>query len=248
MKKAAIALVIASTLGMSACQQQEIDPLKVEVQTLETDQQKQSYAFGSNIGSYVGERYQQQIDVGINLDKELIIKGFVAGLQDKSQLEQDEVRELNGKIEEAMKTAMAEKQKVAKETNVANGLAFLAENEKREGVVVTDSGLQYEVMVEGDGPKPAAEDTVKVHYKGTLLDGTEFDSSYSRDKPAVFPLNQVISGWTEGVQLMNEGSKFKFVIPPELAYGERATGKITANSTLVFEVELLEIMKKANDN
>lgn len=246
MKKAALALVIASTLGMSACQQQQMDPLKVEVQTLETEQQKQSYAFGSGIGTFVSARYKQQEELGLSLDREQVVNGFIAALQEKSQMEEDEVRELNGKIEEAMKTAMAEKEEMAKETNIVDGQAFLAENAKREGVVVTDSGLQYEVMVEGEGDKPAAEDTVKVHYKGTLLDGTEFDSSYSRNEPAVFPLNRVIAGWTEGVQLMSEGAKYKFAIPSELAYGERATGNITPNSTLVFEVELLEIMKKAN--
>jgi len=122
------------------------------------------------------------------------------------------------------------------------GKAFLAENAAKEGVTVTESGLQYEVLVEGTGVKPLATDTVKVHYKGTLIDGTEFDSSYSRGEPAEFPLNRVISGWTEGVQLMSEGSKFKFVIPSELAYGERATGSITPNSTLVFEVELLDVL------
>ena len=121
------------------------------------------------------------------------------------------------------------------------GEKFLAENAERESVTVTDSGLQYEVMSEGDGASPTAEDTVTVHYKGTLLDGTEFDSSYSRGEPATFPLSRVIPGWTEGVQLMKVGSKFKFFIPSELAYGERSTGKITPNSTLVFEVELLDV-------
>ena len=248
MKKVALALVIASALGMTACQQEQVDPLKVEVQSLETEQQKQSYAFGSNIGGYVEERFQQQVDVGIELDKELIVKGFVAALQNQSQLEKSEIAEINRAIEETMRTAMQEKGKKAAAENLAEGKAYLAENAKRDGVVVTESGLQYEIVTEGDGAKPAAEDTVKVHYKGTLLDGTEFDSSYSRNQPAVFPLNRVISGWTEGVQLMSEGAKYKFFIPSELAYGERATGNITANSTLVFEVELLEVMEKTAEN
>ena len=145
----------------------------------------------------------------------------------------------------AMEAASREKQKAISEakaeTNIAEGEKFLAENAEREGVTVTDSGLQYEVMSEGDGASPTAEDTVTVHYKGTLLDGTEFDSSYSRGEPATFPLSRVIPGWTEGVQLMKVGSKFKFFIPSELAYGERSTGKITPNSTLVFEVELLDV-------
>jgi FKBP-type peptidyl-prolyl cis-trans isomerase FkpA len=125
------------------------------------------------------------------------------------------------------------------------GEKYLADNAKKEGVTVTESGLQYEVMVQGDGDMPVATDVVKVHYKGTLLDGTEFDSSYSRDEPTTFPLNRVIAGWTEGLQLMPVGSKYKFTIPSELAYGDRDLGKIPANSTLIFDVELLEIQSDA---
>ncbi|MEF1308336.1 FKBP-type peptidyl-prolyl cis-trans isomerase, partial [Vibrio owensii] len=116
---------------------------------------------------------------------------------------------------------------------------------KQEGVVKTDSGLLYQVETPAEGEKPKDTDTVQVHYKGTLIDGTQFDSSYDRGEPATFPLNRVIPGWTEGVQLMPVGSKFKFVIPPELAYGDQDTPSIPANSTLVFEVELLKI---ENDN
>ncbi len=122
---------------------------------------------------------------------------------------------------------------------------FRAEFEKQEGVVKTESGLLYKVETPAEGEKPKDTDTVQVHYKGTLIDGTQFDSSYDRGEPATFPLNRVIPGWTEGVQLMPVGSKFKFVIPPELAYGDQDTPSIPANSTLVFEVELLKI---ENDN
>ena len=124
----------------------------------------------------------------------------------------------------------------------SKGAAFLESNAKLEGVTVTESGLQYSVITEADGAKPKATDTVTVHYRGTLLDGTEFDSSYSRGEPATFALNQVIPGWTEGVQLMGIGNKFKFVIPYQLAYGERGAGNsIGPFETLIFEVELLEI-------
>ncbi|MDQ6998320.1 MAG: FKBP-type peptidyl-prolyl cis-trans isomerase, partial [Mariprofundus sp.] len=122
------------------------------------------------------------------------------------------------------------------------GKAFLLENGKKAGVTTTASGLQYEVLTQGSGDKPVATDKVTVNYKGTLIDGTEFDSSYKRGQPASFPLNRVIAGWTEGVQLMSVGSKFKFVIPADLAYGELGAGKkIGPNSVLVFEVELLGI-------
>ena len=118
---------------------------------------------------------------------------------------------------------------------------FLAENGKREEVTTTESGLQYEVLEEGDGAQPTREDQVTVHYKGELLDGTVFDSSYDRGEPATFPLNRVIPGWTEGLQLMQVGAKYRFYIPPELGYGARDTGTIPPNSTLIFQVELLSI-------
>ncbi len=129
------------------------------------------------------------------------------------------------------------------ETPTEKGEKYLAENAKIEGVKTTASGLQYSVLKEGTGKSPAATDTVVVHYRGTLLDGKEFDSSIKRNKPAEFPLNQVIKGWTEGVQLMKVGAKYRFVIPPQLAYGARGTpgGPIGPNETLIFEVELIDI-------
>jgi hypothetical protein len=124
-----------------------------------------------------------------------------------------------------------------------NGAAFLADNAKKPGVTVTASGLQYEVLQKGTGASPKAADTVEVHYRGTLLDGTEFDSSYKRGETIEFPLNRVIPGWTEGVQLMQEGAKYRFAIPSNLAYGERGTpgGPIPPNATLIFEVELIAV-------
>ena len=139
------------------------------------------------------------------------------------------------------RAAAEEEQKMLAATNAAAGDKFLLENAKREGVEVTDSGLQYEVLSMGEGARPAATDTVTVHYRGTLLDGSEFDSSYARNQEATFGLNQVIPGWTEGLQLMPVGSKFKFYIPSNLAYGQNGPPSIGPNQTLIFEVELLGI-------
>ena len=128
------------------------------------------------------------------------------------------------------------------EENKAAGIAFLTENGKKESVKTTASGLQYEVITEGTGASPSASDSVTVHYKGTTIDGTEFDSSYKRGSPATFPLNRVIAGWTEGVQLMKEGAKYRFYIPSDLAYGPRGAGPIIGpNSTLIFDIELLKV-------
>jgi len=127
--------------------------------------------------------------------------------------------------------------------NKAAGIAFLADNSKKDNIVTTASGLQYEILTAGEGKSPLATDEVTVHYQGTTLDGNEFDSSYSRGEPATFPLNRVIAGWTEGVQLMKEGAKYRFFIPAELAYGERGAGAdIPANAALIFEVELIKII------
>lgn len=127
------------------------------------------------------------------------------------------------------------------EENKQAGMAFLADNAKKPNIVTTATGLQYEVLTPGEGKSPSATDNVTVHYKGTTIDGNEFDSSYSRNQPATFPLNRVIPGWTEGLQLMKEGAKYRFFIPSELAYGAHGAGPIAPNSTLIFDVELIKV-------
>lgn len=242
MKKAAIAILVTSALGLSACQKDPVDPMKVEAVVLETEEQKQAYALGANIGQFVDKQLSSQAEMGMIRDEGLVLKGFIAALQQQSQLEEAEVQSLMQAMQSEAQEMQQAKAAEAGEANKIAGAAYLAENAKREDVTVTESGLQYEVVTAGEGAKPAVSDTVKVHYRGTLLDGTEFDSSYSRNEPAVFPLTRVIAGWTEGVQLMPVGSKFKFHIPSDLAYGARNTGSITAHSTLIFDVELLEIV------
>ncbi|MEP2650572.1 MAG: FKBP-type peptidyl-prolyl cis-trans isomerase [Paraglaciecola sp.] len=244
MKKSIFTMLTLSFVILSACQPQSKpprDPLEVEMLPLESDLEKRSYALGASIGHIVEDKINKQKAVEIELDHVLLVQGFIAGMQGKSQLPDKEVKSLNQLIDAQVR----EKNKAirAKQTaeNKTAGLAFLTENAERAGVIQTESGLQYEILMQGEGRSPLVSDTVKVQYKGTLLNGTEFDSSYARNKPASFPLNLVIKGWTEGVQLMKEGAKFKFYVPSELAYGARSTGKIPGNSTLIFEVELLEI-------
>ncbi len=248
MKKAMIAMVIASALGLTACQKEAADTTATNAPVeLKTEADKQAYALGASVGMFVDRKLDAQEEVGLGFDKELVIKGFIASLNEKSQFTPAELNQITQAAETAFKAKQEEQQDKVAATNLEEGKKFLEENAKKEGVMTTESGLQYQVMTEGEGDHPVATDTVKVHYKGTLLNGKEFDSSYSRGEPAVFPLNRVISGWTEGVQLMTVGSKYKFFIPAELAYGERNMGDIGANSTLIFEVELLDIIKPDTD-
>ncbi|MEM9017748.1 MAG: FKBP-type peptidyl-prolyl cis-trans isomerase [Verrucomicrobiota bacterium] len=218
-----LAAVFASTLPMIAEESKKPETLAERV----------SYAYGLLITRQLTER-------GVELDS----KQFAAAMKTildggEPVLSEDEV---SAAFDENQK-ALAEKNATGPDReNLEAGKKFLAENAGKEGIVETDSGLQYEVLEDGDGDKPSASNTVKVHYHGTLIDGTVFDSSVDRGEPISFPLNGVIPGWTEGVQLMPVGSKFRFFIPYHLAYGERGAGAdIKPYSALIFEVELLEI-------
>jgi len=198
-----------------------------------TQQQKNSYALGANLGESLTSN-------GIPLDFEAFKEGFTDASKGANKFSAEEMQAC---FENINQMAMA-KQNQGADVEKEKGKQFLTENKKRKGVIETPSGLQYEVLVMGKGPKPSATDQVKVHYHGTLIDGTVFDSSVQRGEPIVFGLNQVIAGWTEGVQLMPVGSKFKFFIPSDLAYGDRgAGGSIKPGATLIFEVELLDIPK-----
>ncbi len=191
--------------------------------------EQRSYAVGVTVADFVAMQFD-------TVDTRALIQGLRDQMgEGETLVSPDSTRAVITRFQEARQQAVSE-------SNVTEGEAFLAENAERPEVQVTDSGLQYLVLEKGDGPTPEATDRVTVHYRGTLLDGTEFDSSYARGEPATFPLNGVIAGWTEGLQLMPVGSKYKFFVPSELAYGERgAGGRIGPNATLIFEVELLEI-------
>ena len=205
---------------------------------LKNPQQRASYSIGADIGN----NFKRQ---GIEIDAKALAAGLADTIGGKTQLTEAEMKEALNAFRSSMMEKMQAKQKEAGEKNVKDGEAYLAANAKKGGVKVTPSGLQYKVIKPGTGKvSPKATDTVKVHYHGTTIDGTVFDSSVERGEPVSFPLNGVIPGWTEGVQLMKEGDKFQFVIPSKLAYGEQgAGGKIGPNSTLVFDVELLSIEK-----
>ena len=196
-----------------------------------------SYAMGMNMGEYL-TRTPLKINRTVVLDG---IREFLAGNPALSQEEYVQTMQL---LQARMQQAGREEMERISAANLAAERAFMAENAKKPGVVVTNSGLQYEVLKSGSGATPAATDTVRVHYVGTLLDGTEFDSSVRRGEPAEFGVNQVIAGWTEALQLMSVGSKYKLYIPARIAYGERGAGQaIPPNAALIFEVELLDIVK-----
>ncbi|MDX1539273.1 FKBP-type peptidyl-prolyl cis-trans isomerase [Arsukibacterium sp.] len=233
-----LSLIAVAMLTLTACQKEQ----QPEAPALDTDQAKQAYSLGVSAGRYLESTIQEYDKIAVDLNSDLIMQGVKDGLAGKSSVSDDEIQQLLASLDEQYRAKQAEIAAAESEAVIAAGKAYLEQNASKEGVTVTDSGLQYEVLEQGDGPKPAATDVVKVHYTGTLTDGTKFDSSYDRDAPAEFPLNRVIPGWTEGVQLMNVGSKYKFTIPSELAYGERDMGVITPHSVLVFEVELLEIV------
>ena len=199
---------------------------------------KLSYALGIGIGSQLAGMGAKGLDID---DFAQAVGDVISGtpLKVNNAEAQSLVQAFFKEQEDKQRAAAAEAGKVAK----AAGESFLADNAKKEGVVVLPSGLQYQVLKEGNGKKPSATDQVKCHYEGTLIDGTIFDSSYQRNEPATFGLNQVIAGWTEGVQLMSEGAKYRFFIPYNLAYGERGAGaQIPPFAALVFDVELLKVL------
>jgi FKBP-type peptidyl-prolyl cis-trans isomerase FklB len=202
---------------------------------LKDQKAKDSYS----LGYQYGETFKKQ---GIEIDLEI----FTAGIRDslggtKPGMSPEEIRETLSSLQKRVFITQQQQLKEKAARNLGEGKAFLAENAKKEGVKTLPSGLQYRVITEGTGPSPKIDDTVTVNYRGTLVDGTEFDSSYKRGEPASFHVDGVIAGWTEALQMMKKGSKWELFVPSELAYGERGMGRIPRNSTLIFEVELISV-------
>jgi FKBP-type peptidyl-prolyl cis-trans isomerase FklB len=215
--------------------------LAQNVTELKDEKEKVSYSIGLDIGN----TFKKQ---NMDINPDILQAGLRDALSGKTPLLNDEqVKETMAEYSKTMMEAQANRAKEAGKKNLEIGAKFLAENKGKEGVKTTPSGLQYKVLKEGSGTPPTAVDTVETHYRGTLINGTEFDSSYKRNEPATFPVNAVIKGWTEALQLMKPGSKYQLFIPADLAYGERGAGQdIGPNETLIFEVELLGVKPPAD--
>lgn len=212
---------------------------KPGVTTLKDTKEKFSYALGMNLGANL---HKQSVEI----DPEIFKQGLQDAIAEKKPLlTEEEAAAVMKEMQTIVQAKMQAMSQQLGEKNKKEGEAFLAANKGKEGVVTLPSGLQYKVLTQGTGPKPEISDVVSCNYRGTLLNGKEFDSSYKRGQPASFPVSGVIKGWTEALQLMSVGSKYQLFIPPQLAYGDRgAGGDIEPNSTLIFEVELLSVQKK----
>jgi FKBP-type peptidyl-prolyl cis-trans isomerase FklB len=197
---------------------------------------------GYSIGYQVGSDLKRQ---GIEFNAESLLQGVQDAVSGNAPaMTPEEIQQTFVELKQKLMAAREKEMKEKGEKNLAEGKAFLAENAKKEGVVTLPSGLQYKIIKEGTGNTPRGEDTVTVNYRGTLINGSEFDSSYSRNEPATFRADRVIAGWREALQLMKEGAKWQLFIPPDLAYGDRGVNEVIGpNSTLIFEVELLSIQK-----
>ena len=190
-----------------------------------------------SVGYLIGDDFKRQ---GVKINPEVLIKGIQDAISGKTpMMTADEQRDTLVNLQKKVSALQEQKRKEQMGKNLTQGKAFLSENANKEGIKSLPSGLQYRVISEGSKKSPGKNDTVTVHYRGTLIDGTEFDSSYSRGKPATFKVDGVIAGWTEALQLMKEGAKWQLFIPPKLGYGDKSIGRVEPNSTLIFEVELI---------
>ncbi len=246
-KSTSIILVMILGLTIVGCEKEAEEKTKVEESAktgldFTNEDTKLAYTIGNNFGRNLQANIKYLNELEIELSREILTQGFIDGLAEKSDLDDEVLAAVMKQFESRVRTLADAKQKQLVEEAKAKTSAYLKENSEKEGVITLPSGLQYKVITEGKGKKPGPTDKVKVHYSGTLTDGTKFDSSYDRNQPATFVVSGVIAGWTEALQLMKEGSKWQLTIPGNLAYGEAGRpGKIPANATLLFDVELLAI-------
>jgi len=249
MKPVLLSVCVAASLALSGCNKDEqsqsestatVGAEAPAAASYESYEQKLGYAIGRNVGQTIANDK-------LTLDQDALIAGITDALAGNDSALSDEV--IAATFQQFQQEQMAAQQKKIEEQQAKSaelaeaGAKFLEDNKAKEGVVVTETGLQYRVITEGEGEMPGPDDQVTVHYRGTLVDGTEFDSSYKGGEPVSFPVGGVIPGWVEGLQLMKTGSKFEFVIPSDLAYGPGGSGPIPANAVLVFEVELISVQK-----
>lgn len=233
-KRLLVVGLMAATAGLIGCKKEEVKPVDDSAK-LATLEQKANYIIGQNLGKNLQNG-------GLTIEPEALSLALTDVRDGKeSRISQEDMQKIMQEVQTKAMAKQEEEQKKQSEANIAAGQKYLEENKVKEGVTTTASGLQYKVITEGKGAKPKATDTVTVNYTGKLIDGTEFDSSAKNGGPVSFPLDGVIAGWTEALQLMPQGSKWEIVIPSDLAYGAGGQGPIPPSSTLVFEVELLEI-------
>jgi FKBP-type peptidyl-prolyl cis-trans isomerase len=236
-KRLLVVGLMAATAGLIGCNKEEAKPVDDSAK-LATLEQKANYIIGQNLGKNLQNG-------GLTIEPDSLALALTDIRDGKpSRISEEDMQKIMQEVQQKAMAKQEEEQKKLSETNIADGKKFLEENKVKEGVTTTESGLQYKVITEGKGAKPKATDTVTVNYTGKLINGTVFDSSEKEGQPAqpaTFPLDGVIPGWTEALQLMPQGSKWEIVIPSELAYGAGGQGPIPPSSTLVFEVELLEI-------
>ncbi|MDY0397104.1 MAG: FKBP-type peptidyl-prolyl cis-trans isomerase [Desulfuromonas thiophila] len=240
--KVGVVLAGLTLAGLTACQQNDDKAAAAPASQPETLQQKISYAVGLDIGT----NFRQS---GFELDGPMLLLGFEDARQKSDpRLTEEEMNDAIRTFQQQMVAQFEERQKALAQEQTDKAKAFLAEHRQKPGVQETASGLQYLVERDGEGRQPGATDQVKVHYSGRTIDGTEFDSSYQRGEPVTFPLDAVIPGWSEALQLMREGAKWQLVLPAELAYGEEGRGEIIPpNAALIFDVELLEVLGEDAD-
>ena len=238
-------VLITAGLLLTACQNEENKPTaetkKVALDFSDKDVEA-AYGIGLSMSKNLLGNLKGLDDLKLDISKEVIKQGFIDGLSEKPELDDESLGKVMQAFDQRIRTLVKEKEQQLQKERAEKTAAYLKENAAKEGVTTLPSGLQYKIITAGKGAKPLATDKVKVHYRGTLIDGTQFDSSYDRNAPAIFGVSEVIEGWTEALQLMSVGAKWQLVIPGKIAYKEQGRpGTIPPNATLVFDVELLEI-------